>query len=158
MTNAYAGDCRRATALACHYGNGNTDGMRAVLNEAIEDNRVTPLIVAVLDLAQYVFPVLLTNMGIGCVSDVVFRLTQAPSEPRPDRHRAARIIVAHASNNVDGINAVLAEAAEARAVTELITAILELFGVACSPLYTPLGLDALQQATVDLAVKEAETA
>jgi len=39
MTDPIAGDQRRATALVCHYGRNNTEGMAAILGEAADLGR-----------------------------------------------------------------------------------------------------------------------
>lgn len=50
MTDPIAGDQRRATALVCHYGRNNTEGMAAILGEAADLGRPMELVAAVLKL------------------------------------------------------------------------------------------------------------
>jgi hypothetical protein len=152
MTNPHAGDCRRATALVCHHGNGNPDGVNEILRSTVECDRVTETIVAVLDFYQAVVPMFITTFGMQALSEVVNNLASRDTDP--DRQRAARLIAHHAKANVDGINQVLQSAAQANHGTQLIIAILNLYEILLPQLQTPLGLRCLEQSVVELAVKE----
>ena len=76
MTNPHAGDCRRATALVCHYGNQNLDGVNEILKEAVAVNRVTPLITSVLDLHGSMGPLLHTQDGLACLTQMIYSLAE----------------------------------------------------------------------------------
>lgn len=71
-----------------------------------------------------------------------------------DCRRAAALVAHHGNNNVDGINAVLQEAAEADRVTQLFLAILDLYQTIVPALYTKLGMQALSQTVLDIANRE----
>ncbi len=75
-----AGDCRRAACLVTHHGRDNLEGINAILQEAVETDRVTPLIIAVLDLYQFLIPELRTEFGMKIMSDAVVRLATRESE------------------------------------------------------------------------------
>ena len=106
-----AGDNRRAATLTVHYGHGDTAGVNAVLEETIGVNRVTPLYLAVLNLHQVVIPKLYTADGLACLTELLYTLANDPHAD-PDCRRAARMIVAHSSGDVDGFNTVIDEVAD----------------------------------------------
>ena len=112
MTNPHAGDCRRATALVCHYGNQNLDGVNEILKEAVAVNRVTPLITSVLDLHESMGPLLHTQDGLACLTQMIYSLADKEDGDQ-DCRRAARLVIRHDRRDAPGINAVLKEAAEA---------------------------------------------
>lgn len=71
---AVAGDCRRAAALVAHNSQGNIDGFNAVLREAAEADRVTPLFSALLDLFEFLLPELRSEAGIATLRQGIARL------------------------------------------------------------------------------------
>jgi hypothetical protein len=155
MTNhLYVSDCRRATALVTHYGRGNLAGINEALREAVEVDRVTPLLMAVLDLYDNLMPVLVAPLGMKCIADTV-AVTAREAED-DELRRAAQLVGAHASSDVDAMNAVLMEAKQAERITQLFFSVMILYGMLVPAIYTRPGLHALQQVIVDLAAVEAE--
>ncbi|RIT84232.1 hypothetical protein D2E82_03240 [Mycobacteroides abscessus] len=153
MTDPLAGDCRRATALVVHYSARNIDGCNEVLKEAVESDRVVRLIAALCDLFQVIVPALITQLGMACMSEMVLDMANT-TDGDPDIRRAARLIAHHGNSNVDGVNSVLEDAAEADRVTELVLALLNLYETILPALYAPTGLRALQQTVLDFAAQE----
>jgi hypothetical protein len=153
MTNPLAGDHRRATALVCHFGRNNTPGMNAILEEAVTENRVSPLIVAVLALHEQVIPLLLTKDGLACLTGAIYTLVDDPNHS-DDTRRAARLVTADSEQNLDAINAVLQEAAAANRVTQLVVAILSMFSTLVAILYSEVGLRTLERSILDWAARE----
>ena len=156
MTNPAAGDNRRATALVVHYGNDNLDGVNAILREAVEVDRVSLLIANVVDLHDQIVPILLTEDGIACLSQMMYSLAE-DQDADPDFRRAARLIIAHAQRDLDTINTVLAEAAAADHVTGLVLAVLGTYRSYLPLLYSQLGLRVLQRSALDWAARENTT-
>jgi hypothetical protein len=154
MTNPLAADCRRATALAVHYGNQDVDGVNSVLVEAIELDRAAELIVAVLELHAQVIPILLSGDGLACLTQMIHSLSQGRDGDDPDCARAARLIVAHSEHNFDAYDAVLLEAGDAEGITKTFMAILATFRAFVPLLYSELGLTVLQRSILDWAARE----
>lgn len=154
MSNLLAGDCRRASALAVHYGAQSPQGVDQILRESVEVGRVTPTIEAALSLFQIAVPEFMTGLGLAALSEVILGMAQ-DSESDPDLRRAAGIIAHHGNNNADGFNSVLVEAKNTDRVTELILAVLHLYMTVAPVLFTPLGLRALEENVMRLAVEEA---
>ncbi len=152
--NLYVSDCRRATALVTHYGRGNIAGINEALREAVEVDRVTPLLMAVLDLYANLMPVLVAPLGMKCLADTVV-LTAQEAE-NDDLRRAAHLVAAHSTSDVDAMNAALAEAKESERITQLFFSVMDLYGMLVPALYTRPGLRALQGVIVDLAGVEAD--
>lgn len=156
MTNQiHAADCRRATALACHYGRANIDGVNALFKETVEVGRVTELLMALIGLYAHIVPVLVTKLGMRCLSEVVVNVATKGKDD--DDRRAARLVMAHSLGDVDGMNAVLNEAKAAEAITGLFMSLMALYCMIVPALRTDVGLDALQAAVLDIAALEAET-
>ena len=152
MTNPHAGDCRRATALVCHHGNQNLDGVNEILKEAVTVNRVTPLITSVLGLHESM-PLLHTPNGLACLTQMIYSLTDNEDGDQ-DCRRAALLVIRHDRRDAPRINAVLKEAAEADRVTELVVALLSLYSILMPMLYSQLGLQVLQRSILNWAARE----
>lgn len=148
-----AADCRRATALVCHYAVRDVDGCNEVFAEATEASRVTQMIVALLDQFQNIVPALVTKLGMVCLSEHVLIMTE-DADGDPDVRAAAGLIAHHANDNTEAYIAVLSDADEDDRVTELVLAVLNLYETLLPALYAPTGLQALQQTVVDFAVQE----
>ncbi|GJF17740.1 hypothetical protein NGTWS0302_16920 [Mycolicibacterium cyprinidarum] len=153
MTIHEAADQRRATALVCHYGRNNLDGINAILAEASEADRVVPLIGATLSLHAHIVPILYTEDGLACLTHMIYALAEDP-EVDEDCARAARLAVAHSEQDATATNAVLAAAAHADRATQLITAILTLFSSTVPTLYSELGLKVLERSILNWAARE----
>ncbi len=67
-------DCRRAAALVVHHARADVEGINAILREAAEADRVTPLFLAVLDLYQAMLPELRTETAMKLLSVWVTRI------------------------------------------------------------------------------------
>ena len=151
MTNHEAGDGRRATSLVVHFGHTYLEGINAILAEAVETNRVTPLFVAVLDLHAGIIPILITEDGLACVSHMVYTLTK---DDDTDTARAAQLITARDQQDADAFNALMRQAADTSRVTELLLAVLTVFRTVVPQLYSKLGLEVLQQSVLNWAARE----
>jgi hypothetical protein len=71
-----AGFARRATALLIHFGEGDIDGIRAVLEECRTGADTTYLVIAVLGLIEHLAPQTFTPAGMAIVRDVVADLAR----------------------------------------------------------------------------------
>lgn len=156
MTNPIAADNRRATALVCHFGRQNMEGVNAVLAETIEERRITPLIVALLELHANVIPVLLTPDGMACFTAAVYVLANDEGLSA-DARQAVQLILSHNDQNDQEFNHVLRAAADAGQVTELIVSLLSLFCTLMPILYSELGLQTLERSILDWAAREDAT-
>lgn len=155
MTNRLTtADCRRATALACHWGRANVDGVNELFNEAVEKKRISELLIALLGLYAYIVPVLVTKLGMGCLSETVVNIAGHGKDD--SSRRAARLVIAHSGHDVDAINTVLREARDADAITDLFLSLMGLYSMLVPALNTNAGLTALQAAVLDIAALEAE--
>ena len=67
-------DCRRAAAIVVHHARADLEGINAILREAAEADRVTPLFLAVLDLYQTMLPELRTEASMKLLSAWVTRI------------------------------------------------------------------------------------
>ena len=153
MTTVTAADNRRATTLVCHYGHDNLEGVTAVLQETVEANRVTKLIISILDLHRGITPILLTQDGLACLTQMIYSAADETTQDQ-DCRRAARLIICHNERDTDGINTVLNEAADAERVSELLVGLLSLFSNFLPILYSQLGLEVLQRIILDWAARE----
>lgn len=149
-----AADCRRATALVCHYGRRNADGVNEIFHETVEANRVSELLMATASLYSYITPVLVTQLGMRCLSETVMNI--AKEGANESGRRAAKLIIAHSAADVDAINAVLKDAKEANAITDLFMSMMNIYAMLVPALTTNLGLTALQSAILEIAVLETE--
>jgi hypothetical protein len=75
-TNTYASDMRRAAALVVHHSRANSDGCNEILQEALEADRISELIVAILDLYQTLIPVMHTPLGVTALNGTVLQVAQ----------------------------------------------------------------------------------
>lgn len=74
-------DCRRAAALVTHHARGDLAGINAILQEAVEADRVSPLFLSVLALYEVIVPELRTEAAIALMSEWVVKI--AGMEPKP---------------------------------------------------------------------------
>jgi len=128
--------------------------MNAILDEAVELDRATEMIYAMLDVYQQLVPILITPLGMGALSQCVQMLAHPDNTGDQDIRRAAQLVVAHSQDNIAGINDVIREIKELDRVTPLILAVLNLYRELVPVLATPIGLASLTQTVLDLAVKE----
>lgn len=76
---------------------------------------------------------------------------QEKSDTRDDCQRAAALVIHHARADLDGINAVLQEAAEADRATQLYLALLDLYQYLVPEVRTELGMKMLGDTVTRLA-------
>ena len=148
-----AGDNRRAAALTVHYGHGDTAGVNSVMEETVAVDRVTALYLAGLELHSVVIPKLHTVDGLACLTHLVYTLA-GDENADPDCRRAARMIVAHSSGDVDGFNAVIDEVAESHRGSELLIGMYAVFSAFVPVLYGEAGLAVLQRSGLHWAAEE----
>jgi hypothetical protein len=67
-------DRQRAARLIAHHANYNVDGINSVLQSAAQADRVTQLILAILDLYEILLPQLQTPLGLRCLEQSVVEL------------------------------------------------------------------------------------
>ena len=158
-----AGDRRRATALVCHWGRRNIEGYNAIIREAQETKRVTQLLWEVLSLHAETVPILLTEDGIACATQVVYEVATIPvtDDENPgigDCRRAAQLMFAFGQRDITEYNCTIEEAVDLDRATELFMALLELYRRAVPQLYTDLGLHVLEGSILQWAALEGEEA
>lgn len=163
MTNIEAGDRRRATALVCHWGSSDVDGYNAVIAEAQEANRITPLIIEVVGLHSHIASLLLTRDGRACCTGAINRIASVESNGNTeadhcldDCGRAARLVIAYDTRDLDGINSALRAAVETDRVNPLILSILSLYQSVVPQIYSEVGLSVLRKSVVGWAAREDE--
>jgi hypothetical protein len=76
---------------------------------------------------------------------------QEKSDARDDCRRAAALVIHHARGDVDGINAILQEAAEADRVTQLFIAVLDLYQTLLPELRTQVAIGLLSNWVAKIA-------
>ncbi|OBB71215.1 hypothetical protein A5759_23295 [Mycobacterium sp. 852014-52144_SCH5372336] len=64
-------DCNRAARLITHHANKNVKCINIVLTEACEADRVTPLILATLELYSVICPMIFTHLGLTALQQSV---------------------------------------------------------------------------------------
>lgn len=153
MMTLTSGDYRRATALTVHYGTSNPDGCNAIFDEVLENERLVPLVYALLELHRRVVPTVLTQTGLDCASDEIIAAAN-DRERGPEVHRAASLVAFHAAANPDGVAEVLDAAAKDERVAETILAVCAMWKAYCPMLYTLRGLASLHQGLLDFAADE----
>ena len=151
--NPHAGDCRRACSILVHHSQNDLDGVNALLQEAADTGRVTELVFAILDAYQGITPVLLTAIGMACLSQTVHGFA-SPDNPDDDSRRASALIIAHARDDIDAINKVIVEVKQANRVSPWIVAILNVYRTLVPAIATPLGVESLSRSVLNLAAKE----
>ena len=100
-----------------------------------------------------VIPKLYTVDGLACLTELVYTLA-GDEHADPDCRRAARMIVAHSSGDVDGFNAVIDEVAESHRGSELLIGMYAVFSAFVPVLYGEAGLSVLQRSGLHWAAEE----
>lgn len=157
----HPGDRRRATALLCHWGTHNIEGINAVIGEAKEANRIGLLLHEILALHSELAPVLLTEDGIACASHEAYKVATIPIADDEDSgvgdcRRAAQLMFGYAQQDASEISSVIDEAIHLDRVTELFLTLLELYRRIIPQLYTELGLQVLGRTVLQWAAREQE--
>jgi len=67
-------DYRRAAALIVHFGTENHDGVKAVLDEVVEDGRAAAILMAVLSVYDEMIPELRSPLGLSLLSSFIMRV------------------------------------------------------------------------------------
>ena len=104
------------------------------MEETVAVDRVTALYLAVMELHAVVIPKLHTVDGLACLTHLVYTLA-GDDNADPDCRRAARMIVAHSSGDVDGFNAVIDEVADSHRGSELLIGMFAVFSAFVPVLY-----------------------
>ena len=73
-------DTRRAAAILQHAGRRDATGIDAVVEEAVELNRLVHLVFAQAVLSQTLFPTLASDYGIGCINSYIGRVAARGSD------------------------------------------------------------------------------
>lgn len=144
-------DFQRAAALIGHRANGNAEGVRFTMQAANEANRVTALLIALLDGYRLVASELRTEHALGAVGEFIEAC--AAQDEDADVRRAAAAFVAHRDNDLDAFNTVLIEANDDGRPGEVVAGVLDLFSTLLPELGTPVALANLAQWTARIAAQ-----
>lgn len=143
MTNsarAYAGDCRRAAAIAVHHGNRSVEGINALVIESKELGRGIELVQATHDVLNIAASAILTTRGM-LTLHAAFR-SVANNEDNPMR-LSARFVVGLLDEDEEAVASVL-DAAKDGLGTHLILSILKLYEDTVPLMFTPFSIEAFQ--------------
>ncbi|MDQ1248560.1 MAG: hypothetical protein QG597_2933 [Actinomycetota bacterium] len=107
---AFAGDMRRAGAFIKHRIANDDQGVNAILQEAIEAQRVRYFIEATLVTLDAVVAELLTAPGLRGLDEwIAFYAERQWDRVPTEWHRAARLIIARGRGELDQLNEILGE-------------------------------------------------
>ena len=137
-------DDRRAAALILHRRSADEQGVVAILAEAGETKRQVQLLLAVMDLYRNAIAELRSDAGIELMASYVGDMAQRADEaegPAADMVKAAPLLDAHAREDWDAFNDVLARAASAGRSANLLIGLLDLYEVLMPDLNSTTGRD-----------------
>lgn len=151
-------DVRMAVAATIHHRGGNTEGLAEVVRQTIEDDRAAELLESLLNLHRIYIAQTRTFGGIQYLGAYVHQLAGVDdrNELTLDMQRAARVLDAHACDDVDGINAVLAETRADNRSLQMLLALLDLYDAALPELTSEPGRNWLDACIAGLIEREGE--
>lgn len=153
MTNK-AADARRAMALISHHTRGHQPGINSVIREAVDADRATELLLAVLDSYPPLVNALRTPEAQGAMAELVMQLAEFDDDP--DWRRAARTIVASSTRDLIAMGQIVDEANDEKRCPQLLVAVCGVYGLLLPELATPIGCEAISTITARLTAREAE--
>lgn len=150
---ANAGDYRRAGVFIKHHAYTNSDGMNAILIEAIEAERTSHLIQAILATYDAIVPQLITHHGQRCMAEMLITYAHGDPSLAPELNRAARFLLAYGDNQTDAMNSILREEDN---VSPTVVALLDVYAAILPTLHTPFGMDIIERGIRTLSGMEAK--
>ncbi|WP_369321546.1 hypothetical protein [Mycobacterium adipatum] len=152
--NDKAADARRAMALISHHTRGHQPGINAIIREAVDADRATELLLAVLDAYPPIVNVLRTAEAQGAMTELVHQIAEFDDDP--DWQRAARTIIASATRDLAAMLQIVDEANDQKRCPQLLGSVCGVYGLLLPELATPIGCDAISTITARLTAREAE--
>lgn len=147
-------DYRRAGALLKHHIDRSTDGVNALLQEALDVGRGTNLIVALLETLDAVAQQILTEIGLRGFDEWIGAYTMPEFGDYPDTwRRAARLITAHGLKDHAEMDAIISEVDDN--VTPVILTAINVYTAVMPVLTTHIGLEIITAGIATLAGMEA---
>lgn len=153
MTNK-AADARRAMALISHHTQGNQLGITTIIREAVDADRATELLLAVLDAYPPIVNVLRTPEAQAAMTELVHQIAEFDEDA--DWQRAARTIIASAQRDLPAMKQIVDEANTEQRCPQLIGCVCGVYGLLLPELGTPIGCNAIAIFTARLTAREAE--
>ena len=147
-------DYRRAGVLISHRVNANILGIRAVTVEAIETDRCSQLLSALIEGYEFILSELRTDQSLDMVGELIQLATQ--EHVHPLMRQAAKAVVAHHDNDDDRFDQLFREADTPQKSALLIGSVTDLFNALLPELGTPNGLKNLAEWTARIANGEGE--
>jgi hypothetical protein len=155
-----AADARRAAALIIHRRRADVDGVTALLEEAHRSDRVTELVLAVLDLYRTAIEELRSDNGINLIASYVGQMCKLAEQASPEvgvgeMLQSARLLDAHGRGDMQGVNNVFSEAKAGDRGVYLILGLLDLLETLLPELSCEAGFDWLNRCVSTFAAEEA---
>lgn len=154
MPNPKAADARRAMALISHHTQAHQAGINAIIKEAVDADRATELLLAVLDSYPPIVTVLRTPEAQVGMTELVQQLAEFDDDP--DWRRAARTIIASSTRDIPAMLQIVEESNSEKRCPQLLVAVCGVYGLLLPELGTPFGCDAISTMTARLTAREAE--
>jgi hypothetical protein len=148
--NTAATAYRRAAVLIKHHLTGNTDGINAVLQEVIDDNRLGPLLGGLLGSLTAITDQLVTDNGKEAIAELIEDIADHDGSPEPVR-RAARYLTAFNHHDSAAMDSIIREA---ESVSPTIIGLLDIYTRLVPTMCSDIGLDIIDNAIRALSVKE----
>lgn len=147
-------DYRRAGVLISHRVNANILGIRAVTVEAIETDRCSQLLSALIEGYEFILSELRTDQSLDMVGELIQLATE--QNVHPLLCQAAKAVVAHHDDDDDRFGQLLLEADTPEKSALLIGSVTDLFNALLPELGTPNGLKNLAEWTARIASLDGE--
>ncbi len=156
-----AADARRASAITIHHRQQNRDGLVALVLETCEAGRPTELLLALLAIHRTAILQLRSDVGLQFVGRYVKQLAAGAgqlddNDKAADIARSARLLDAHAREDVEAISATVRAAVDAGRPTELVIRLLDLYEVLLPELSSEPGINWLRGCVSLFAAEEVE--
>lgn len=153
MTNYLAGDLRRAGVAVKYFGTGNVQGFHAIIDEAVQEKRVTELLGAATTLYAALIETLLSPIGQTCVGRQITLWSQGSEDP--DVRRACTWIRAQGQQDAATMNRALAEASQPEnRIMQLVTNVFAVHDLYIKVATSEPGLSCLDDLITRLILRE----
>lgn len=155
--NITTADWRRAGALLKHRLARDVDGCNAILQEALDTNRATNLIVALIGTLDAVTQQLLTPLGLDGLDEWIAAWALPDFDPArpPEWTRAAALTVACHDKDTLEMNRIITESDDDN-ITPVILSVIDIYTAACPALATHTGTEVVAHGVRRLVGMEAE--
>lgn len=154
-----AADARRASAITIHHRRGNRDGIKAILDETGEANRVTELLLSILGIHGNALTELRSETSLKYIEGFIREMGELAEDTDPntlggDVNRVARLLDAHARQDIPELNRALQDAFAERRTVQLTIALLDIYELVLPELTSTAGIKWLERCITEFGTEE----